>query len=387
MTALNIKYHMHPNDDADIIVGNYHGEEKDLAERIRKTKIFRKVFYVREYIENATLHRYFRYFTDGGERICFFYALRNSLEFIKIKFQRFLWGPKAYISNMIQDAHDLNLEEYEALFLVGSKIIACNLLDYVMKYNKICKINVLDEGIGSYVAPEMGKYKNVEGIADECYVYDPEMVLYKAKKIRVPRINKSDTKFIGILNTVFRYHEDDIEDYSHSIIFFDQGVSSQLPKYLQSNFRWVKWLFHNAYKRHLQEEKKFCEQVHTLDFMLSHAGKRIIWIKPHPRSSRDILESYKKRNIKLLREDVPWELIALNCSTKNTILVTNFSSAVCLHNAVQDAFDNQVQCLLLYHILKERIPELDKEYYQKLQRKYDNLCIPATIDELTLMLQ
>ena len=58
ITAFNIKMNLYSQDEADIIIDNYHGQEKEIAGRIRETKVFRHVCYVRSEIEHETLHKY-----------------------------------------------------------------------------------------------------------------------------------------------------------------------------------------------------------------------------------------------------------------------------------------------------------------------------------------
>ena len=60
---------------------NYHGKERELAERIRQTKLFSKVFYVRSSIENETLHKFFKEMIAGETTLNFIAAAQNSIHF------------------------------------------------------------------------------------------------------------------------------------------------------------------------------------------------------------------------------------------------------------------------------------------------------------------
>lgn len=384
MTALNIKFHMHPNDDADIIVANYHGEERELAERIRKTKLFRKVFYVREYIENDTLHKYFHDLIEREPSIGFFCSIKNSFSFLKVKSMRAILGPQVYIKYMIADSSQLDLKEYDAFFAYGTKTITYNLADCVLKYNPDCHLNLLDEGIGSYADPEIGMYSD---IIQKCYVYDVDMAIYEKEICKVPSIKREEYEFIDILDYIFQFNGEDKEDYRNAIIIFDQGNAGKMPRYLQNSSWWFKIIFHNAYTRHLKEENEFRERVRLIDAVIGLGTEHDVWMKLHPRSSKDTIREYKTKGIRVIRRyDLPWELIAVNCSVGNNILMTISSSSVCLYNAVIDGVDDNTQRILLYKMSDVKNPETNLQYFKKLGKGYKNIHIPQTMDELKSMI-
>ncbi len=383
LTALNIRYHMHPDDDADIIVNNYHGEEKELAERIRETGLFHYVFYVRSDIEEKTLHRFFRCIIDDEPRIKFLDAVINSLKFIKTKLMTALFGAKQYIKSMVNDSSKLRLNEYEVFFAYGSKKIACQMLDYILKHNPHSQINLIDEGTAAYYVPEMGQFSmpSVMSIINQCYLYDPDVVTYQKEIRKVPALQKTDKKFIQLLNGVFQFKQDDIEDYRNATIFFDQNVFQKMPRYLQKNSRITRLIFHNTYTRHLREEKDFFKQIDIMNLVLGKMDN--VFVKIHPRSSKDIVKELQERNIKIIRRyDLPWELIALNCPVGNNFLVTNFSSAVCLYNATLEDQKDNTCCVLLYKLSKNVFPEDGDGYYAMLRAKYNNILMPTTVEDI-----
>ena len=390
LTALNIRYHMHPDDDADIIVNNYHGEEKELADRIRKTGLFHHVFSVRSYREEKTLHRYFRCIIDDDEPgISFLDAVVNSLKFIKTKLMTALFGAKQYINNMVDDSSQLRMEEYEALFAYGSKKIACHVLDYILKHNLNCRINLIDEGTAAYCVPELGRFSmpSVMEIIDTCYLYDPEVVIYKVKLCKVPSLKKDDREFIAVLNYIFQFDSCDIEDYRNAAIFFDQNVFQKMPKYLQKKSRLLQLIFHNSHKRHLKEEREFFKQIDVMNFVLNITKSANSWVKLHPRSSKDIVEELHKKNIRIIRRyDLPWELIALNCPVGNNLLITNDSSSVCLYNAALEYVGATTQCELLCCLVGIGVLQIeDKTYFDKLCSQYNNFHIPESIEDLIVV--
>ncbi len=378
ITALNIKYHMHPDDDADIIVDNYHGEEKELAERIRETKLFRKVFYVRSYIEHETLHKYFRSISDGEPGIGLAYAIKNSLLFLKMRIMTKIFGSGAYIGNMLAFSENFSIEEYDAFLAYGDKPITCALVDILSRRKKDTKVFLLDEGTGTYVVPNIGKHSN---LIDGCYVYAPDLVIYAKETYKVPPIKQTDYNFIAILNYVFQFHTEDVEDYSESIIVFNQSGRGKMPKYLQNPSWIVRLLFHNSYKRHIEEEKEYEEQAHlmriAIEYASNNAAREKTWMKLNPRAAKSTIEEYKASTDThiIRRYDLPWELVALNCSVQGATFLTNCSSAVCLYNAVLEKNEN-VRCVLLYKLGKNQTSEKYNLFFEKLAWKYENVCIP-----------
>lgn len=383
MTALNIKYHIYPQEDADIIVANYHNCEKELADRIRHTKLFHNVFYVSSAIENRTLHQYCRCITDGEQRFDFSEAIKNTWIFLKAKYLGKLFGPKIYIKNMVTNFSELRLTEYDELLTYGTKPITSRLIECIIQHNKHCRINMLDEGMGIYSDPNI---LDID-LIDTCYVYEPEVVMYKKNFCKVPKIDKAERKFIEILKYVFEFKEEDTEDLRDSVIFCDQGVSNKIPAYLKTKNPLLKILFHNAYKRHLKEEKEFYEQTQIINIILNVNPSRKIWIKLHPRASKDVIDEYRKRGFNLIKRfDLPWEFLALNCFLKNNILVTNDSSSVCLYKGVVDDTEDEIKCILLAKLNRGTVffpgKEIVFQYFDKLEKKYSEFYVPETEEEL-----
>ncbi len=389
MTALNIKYHVHPNDEADIIVGNYHGEEKALADRLRKTKLFRKVFYVRSNIENNTLHKFFKELMDGEPTIKLKDAVCNSLNYAWIKFMELLGGPKQYVLNMIDHFSELEFGKYDMLLTYGAKPITSNLVDLILITNINCRIVLMDEGFG---IPSLGKYSTPEIIEkiDKCYTYALDIVMHtipNEKGVKIPVIKRTDMKFIKILNDVFQFHENDVEDYRNAVIFFNpNGGESKMPWYLKNNL--TKILFHRLYEKHLKEEKSYYKILHLADLAVQYCHNvgtmNKIWIKLNPRATKDQIEAYKKRDdIRLMKRwDLPWELLLLNCPVGKNVFLTDCSASVCLCRDVVEPLDTNICRILLYRLAQEKFSTAHDCFFENLNEKYEDIFIPATVDEL-----
>lgn len=386
LTALNVKYHMHPDDDADIIVSNYHGEEKELAERVRKTRMFRKVFFVKEYIENSILRQYLLGLSDGTPGTGLVSSIRNTFLFAKMKATQLFCGARAYIETMLDNASSLDVTEYDLFLAHGQKTVTTYLAEYIFQSNKHCRFCILDEGIGTYMATSIGEF--VDNI-DTYYAYAPDLMLYERKIRQIPKLKKTDKAFIAILNDVFGFSPSDVEDYRDSVIIFSQnGSEEKMPKYL----KWIpvlsKIFLRNAYLRHMKEEKEYYEQLQIMDFAIRKAiqnkdGYRV-WLKLNPRASRDQIEEYSARkDIRLLRRwDLPWELLALNCPLGNNIFLTNATSAVCMQDDVVEDIPRKVFRVLLYKLLKEEMPDESLCFFAMLEKRRENIYVPEKINDL-----
>ena len=384
LTALNIKYHMHPDDEADIIVDNYRGEEKALAERIRETNLFRKVLYVKSHIEQDTLHKYFKEAFERKSSISFSQAVQNSIRFFGIKFLKSLLGTKYYIRHAIANGSELEPKNYDVLITYGTKPIVEQLIEYITVTNQHCRIRLLDEGFG---IPSLGEYSASEVIRkiEKCYLYSDAAMhtIPKEKICKIPSIKRTDKDFVSILNYVFQFHPEDIEDYRNSVIFFNpNGGESKMPKYLSAGLPVTKVLFPRLYKEHVEEEQTYYKLLALANFIITYFREKQhykkIWIKLAPRASEDFLDAYRNRDdIRLLRRwDLPWELLALNCPLENSVLLTDWSAAVCICRDVVELVGENIQRILLYHLMQEDVSEMHRQLFENLESINEDLYIP-----------
>ena len=379
LTALNMKYHMYPDDIADIIVDNYHGEEAALAERLVKTKLFRKVCYVNSHYEQKTLHAYLLGISDGKKTVSFGEALSNTLKFTESRIKNFLFAEKGYLSVLVNGFDALDIEEYDEFFAYGGKNVTKKISVYLRKKNNNCKVNQIDEGVASYCYNNVGEVSSL----DACFLYEPKARIPAGKTLAIPKLSRSDREFIELVNYVFELDETQIDIGDNDVIFFDQGVEGGMPKYLRNITPIKKILFHNAYKRHLKEDQMYRERRQMTKNMLSVFKGKKIWIKPHPRSSEDAISSYDMfgNNIKVMSQyQVPWEVIALNIELKNVLLVTVTSSSVFLYSSVFDEIYNSKAIVLHKMFTHDVIEEFDA-YTEKLQKMYgDEFVVPKDLD-------
>lgn len=376
LTALNMKYHMYTKDAADIIVDNYHGEEAALAERIKKTNLFRKVCYVNSQYEKKTLHAYLRGISDGKKSVSLLEALANSFKFAESRIKEIISLEKGSLSVLVHGFDTLHIEEYDEFFAYGSRPITRNLSAYIRRINKKCKIIQMDEGVSSYCVKNVGGCSSI----DACALYNPEVRTIRTPAIRIPKLLRDDKKFLKIINFIFEYNEDKRKEvYKKGVIFFDQGVTNPLPKYLQNASALKKIIFHNAYCKHKREEDDFNKRTQTtlrlLKITLDVLGDRQIWIKPHPRSASEALKIFSvlgNRVSIIQHQNVPWEIIALNSIVEGNIFLTCDSSSVCVYPSVIIDMPNNTTSILLYPIYGFERGQSFHGYIKKLKSHFAN---------------
>lgn len=380
LTALNAKCHLLSDCEADIIVGNYHGEEDELAKRIRQTNLFRVVCAVNSGIEERTIHAYLRGISDGIRTITLKEALENTIKYTICRVGEKITGPKVYLSTSIKNYNTLTWRDYDSVYAFGTRPLTRRIIMRIKEVNPKCTIVQMDEGPSSYCHDNVGGFS----ISDECLLYEPKALIFDRKTVKMPRLSREDHEFIDLINLVFDVNEDQIESYSGGVIYFDQGVEGSMPPYLK-NAKWLKKIiFYNAYKRHMKENYEYQLRSKNTKKILALFKEKKIWIKPHPRSSADVMKSYEDlgKNIKVMSQyHIPWEVIALNTNLDNALLMTTTSGSVFLYPSVFEDTQNS-KSIILYKMLQYKV---DKEFdlcLEKMQEIYNNdILVPKTYDE------
>ena len=378
LSAISIRYHLMRNDECDIIVDNYHGQEKLLAERIRSTGLFSHVAHVRSEIEHATLHKYFRDLIEGKHEVSLLSAFGHTIKFIKMLIQKKIFGEKAYIEQMIAGIEKLDLDHYDRFVAYGTKPSTINLALYQKKHNAKCRFFTLDEGIGSYYEPQIAEFRvKVSG----AFLYEPDLKIFDTlPTYRIPRLDPQDKKFLNMVNHVFAYHGPKGKRITDKAIFFDQGVSSAMPVYLKKMPQFTRILFYNSYKKHKKEEQHYREELaFDQDVLLKIEGKEV-WVKLHPRTSEDIKEVWRRQNkVHVISGyGVPWELYVLNNCFDHNIFITYTSSSVCMINACIKGMQSN-RAILCYPMHKKAVDKGTSILLPKISARYSNVYIAQSM--------
>ena len=388
VTAFNIKMNMYPHDAADIIIDNYHGQESEIAERIKKTQVFRRVCYVKSEIENRTLHKYFRDKTEGKKEIGFLSAAHNSLVYVSTKIKQKLHGDVAYLRVVINGFNELALNQYNVFLSYGSKNSTTALVPLLHKINPACMIAEMDEGTGAYCNPHLARGRVSLNTA---YLYEPELCYDRTIKcIRIPKLSSQDQPLVKNLNSVFAYDGPKNKVYTDKAVFFDQGVASSMPKYLQNMPRALRWLFSNTYHRHLEEEKLFKKEIELTYAILHRVKDKEPWIKLHPRTSEDVCQvilSDKNMVHVVPNRGIPWELVLLNNHFENNVFITYYSSAVCMMNACMSGeSESNNEKIICFHLRGYDMDDYVGTLVDNVAHSYSNVAVPRSWKELDQLL-
>ena len=222
------------------------------------------------------------------------------------------------------------------------------------EYNENCKYYFVEDGIGSYIAyserltSRMKLIYTILGIesmslkCDGLWFYKPEAVCIdvKKEKLKLPSWDalKNDKKFLDKLNAVFGFNLN--PDYKCDALYFNQSIK-------EDNIASID-----------EQENDYLKEA--------AATYKSFAIKCHPRFSR--YDIYKDFNV--INDNVPFELICLNISMKDTVLITPFSTAVL---APQMILNEHPKIIFLYEKFGLCENEKLKDYLENLNKLRKNL--------------
>lgn len=287
-----------------------------------------------------------------------------------------------YISSYFVDHKEINLNDYDGIFVKEDNIITIRCLDFLCKKQVINEINIIEEGINSYCNEVqtnvfIDKYPRIKV---KLWLYDKELLMFKNEKLsiqEIPKIRFNDLKLKVALNHIFNF--DNInQNYNNSIIYFEQ-VSEPMPNYLL-NAGWFKRIvLANAYRKHMREQHLYEEKCKVIDLIISNIVRYTgikFFIKLHPRTVNGMPDKYGK----FIWEDnsssnIPWELYFLNCSFHNSMWITTASGAVT--NALYCFYSDIILKIgLTYKLDDDYEKYLNKNlnsFYEKLNDRYQNI--------------
>ena len=366
--VLNMKMHLFPNDSADIIIQFLKEDTVEFYNRVCETGIFENVCY--RLPDVFGLHEYARCVRKGDYSHSLVGAANNSMkEFFTNLSSRTSHEFIDNVKDCVYNVESLDFSSYQAVFAGGTNDIVTNIIRHLHSNNPKCKINIYEEGVGSYINDILGDH--CEDIPrDNIYLYEPTMPVYKHPSLRpIPKVKRDDLSFLEIANRIFSYvpQTNRIEG---QIIYLDDP-SEPLPNYLQYSNLLNRTLFVVPYKRHLRDHEIYLRQLAIYKLLLENVGTRKILVKLHPRNERlNILQEYQGPNTKIFENiSVPWELFCCNCELRNNIFVTMESSSISANSLVVDGHGENV--LIICRQVDNERARHDKynEFHVKLKQK------------------
>ena len=155
--VLNMKMHLFPNDSADIIIQFLKEDTVEFYNRIRETGIFENVCY--RLPDVFGLHEYARCFRKGDYSHSLVGAANNSMkEFFTNLSSRTNHEFIDNVKDCVYNIESLDFSSYQAVFAGGTNDIVTNIIRHLHSNNPKCKINIYEEGVGSYINDILGDH-------------------------------------------------------------------------------------------------------------------------------------------------------------------------------------------------------------------------------------
>ena len=272
----------------DFVVSNQFKEGEKVAQNATSSKLCRRVFFInnpkKPRKQNGVLGQLKYYYLLVKAVIC---ALKNSKKIAQY--------------------------QYDEVLFTNISLFSKILISLLWKQNKETRFHIYEEGIGTYskvyadsdnAESLFRKYVDKTGIfqkTDSLFLFHPSFLQWhfpKEKIRQLPSFNEHDTRYMNIVNALFDYaHCEDT--YDRKIIFFEESYLA---------------------------EHEDVPDIEIVNKMAELVGKENLMIKIHPRNPQNRFEKlgYKTN----YNTSIPWELIMLNQSMNERILVTIASGAV-----------------------------------------------------------
>lgn len=348
IVALTLKYGEFKNDIIDIIISDHMNDSLTLFNKIKDSKIFDNVLYVKS-----------SNYTRKKENI-----IENKIDLLK-----YLISPGYYLNKYIE----IN-ERYDIILGANIERFFALLVYTLSKKNKNLKVRIFEDGYISYtklmesyidwvnvsqkisIIEKLVSRKNVCKCLDGIYLFEPELICW-SPKFNIYGIDKrivNNKEYIKNLNFIFNY-ENLKDDYDKKVIFFEESFFA---------------------------EDINIGDIEIVDEIAKIIGKENIIIKIHPRNK---INRFKEQGFCTnINTSIPWEVIALNSNLEKTTLITISSSAVLTPRMI---LNQQIKTILLYKATEKKSPYIDEsceKYLKRLKKlKGDNLYICDRIEELS----
>ena len=210
LVAVWLKCSLFNDKNTDIIISNHMNGFQDVAQNIRSTGAFEKVYTVesKEYVKGINES------TKKQVTQCF----------------KLAHADKEISKFMVLD------DIYDEVFVANFDFFADLLFNALKVKNKNLKFSIFEDGISTYCRSFENGYKRcflarfikhfvgayvMYGNLSECYVFNPDLMDWKPceKITKVPKIDDKNIAFIEKINTIFGY--DQLEDtYKEKYIFY-----------------------------------------------------------------------------------------------------------------------------------------------------------------------
>lgn len=326
------------NLDADVYITKSFSDAENVANRLRKTEVFRNVYLV----ENVLLEY------PITIRKCI-HVVINGWKLVKeLEGRSYDYG---YYNN---SGWLIN-----SIFYTG-----------FLKGNRKCKHRFIEHGYSTLLNPYGNKsvymrilvrlfgFRCMDGtMLEALYMFEPSLlrVHQDGEKRQMPKIDRNNKRFKEAVNTAFGFNAEKNEFSNKKVIIMEEGPQK------------VKF-----------DKNRFWNNV----ISLIDTSETII--KPHPRLKESTLSQY---GIPICKNNsIPWEVVAINTDMEDKVQLCMFSGS-CLHPMHWFGIESRV--IMLYKLLPVDYTFLGKDILnfsddiKELYKDKSKFFVPDTLEELS----
>lgn len=352
IVAIQMKRTILRSHAVDLILGDETPNAEHLIKNIEKANLFSHVYFVKMNDYNKSQNMYSEYSSLDYAAKKYYDIKKMFTPFDKYDiymvpfFHHFHMNLYSFLKRFINPAIRVYLYE-EGLAIYSSMGI---LMDKLKKeYSEETFYRIFRYG---------RMLKEIRGIV----TFNPQLLQWgkEYKKIKIPRINISDSELKSILNTVFDYHGEYAEMYNKKVIFFEEAKHT---------------------------DGLAVNDVSIVNQLAEVIGKENILIKLHPRSTQNRFATfgYETNNNTL----IPWEVLFMNHNMKHTLFVSTASSSI-VHPVI--LFGEKVRAMFLFKMVHSILPEelqIHQNFIENVIVKNDADCfyLPRTRDDIKKIIE
>lgn len=313
ITAINLRMTVYQDAEADIIIYNSTNNAEAYCENLRQTGVFSRCWCAKtpltycgsSYSIKEKLPKYFVYLKSLlWPETCIKRILGESL----LHYDHFIFNGTGALPDCIFNVCQGINPEIECFRIEDSYV------SYTLEYGK--EKGRFRNKLEHLCAKILGR-KNLVDSVKGYYLMAPELVGYDYPYpvIKVPKLSRENKQLISVLNKTFAYSPN-ADDFHERFIFFEGGES---------------------YFLNYDGDLEYVEKLEDI------VGGKNVLVKQHPRTLKDRYEGFSVRVLNGV--GIPWEVIQLNLSIYNKVLITIKSSAV-LSSEIY--FGDSCEIILLY---------------------------------------
>lgn len=347
LAAIQIKRYDLSDDNVDIIISDYSNNAEEISNNLKKTQLFDNIYFAKV-----------KEIYQGGN---FIHKVRKTL----LLFEK---------SENVKRKFQINNFNYDAFYFVNYDIPANQLYNQIKKCNPVVEVHRFEEGYSTYIIKNdyilleyitkivsmlTGK-DNLINANKILHLYEPELLIYQCdyEVKSIKKYSKDEVEDKRLLNEIFNYKNEADEYEKYKFIIFEESFCV--------------------------DKKEKINDYAMFKFVIDLVGGNNVIIKMHPRNNNK-----RFQDIKIGKNNIPWEIIQMNGCFNKSIFITISSGAVL---SSRTWLNDNIQSVFLFNCTNTK-PRLVNEnylsYFHKLysKDKYTKWFIPDNTLKLSEFLK